>query len=216
MTKELKPSSNNIKKIGQVNIHIILYHWYSLYNYINLDGPMVIESCEHWVVILYFKHARSHVTNWVDHSQKMIMKQNACQNGTAPRVGRLLVSRYPMRWPFQYFSGLLNDTIANRGEKYVQPCGYEDLNQGRGQSFAQIWYEPYRMTSTRHGNGATKCNLWRARRLGNFQLWKPNRTIQSKSLFKKQLDINCTISLPTDHLTNLLNDITHFGYRFGP
>ena len=29
--------------------------------------------------------------------------------------------------------GLLNDTIANRGEKYVQPCGYEDLNQGRGQ-----------------------------------------------------------------------------------
>ena len=37
----------------------------------------------------------------------------------------------------------------------------------------------------------------------------------NNSHFQKQLDINCTISLPTDHLTNLLNDITHFGYRPG-
>lgn len=83
----------------------------------------------------FFQHARSLVTNWVDHSQIMIDLQSACQNGMVLRAGLLLVScdnSVAFQWDILLLNtlGLLNNTIAYRGEKFVQPCGYEDLNQG--------------------------------------------------------------------------------------
>ena len=115
------------------------------------------------------------MTNWVDHLQIMIDLQNACQNGMVLRAGLLLVSLRPIGL-FLWFnlSGLLNNTIANRGEKFVQACGYEDLNQGWGQKFywdtTGLTSYDLIMTSSRHGNRASKCNLRHARRLGNFPL----------------------------------------------
>ena len=51
------------------------------------------------------------------------------------RAGHLLVScgnSVAIQWDILLLNilGLLNNTIAYRGEKFVQPCGYEDLNQG--------------------------------------------------------------------------------------
>lgn len=104
----------------------------------------------------------------MDHSQIMIDLQSACQNGMVLRAGLLLVScdnSVAFQWDILLLNtlGLLNNTIAYRGEKFVQPCGYEDLNQGFGQTiFSYILdltsYDLI-MTLSRHGNRASKCNL---------------------------------------------------------